>query len=303
MKIRKFIAFCLLILLSACNSTPPSNDGWEVTYKYNYEDNDGVYTTQKVSDRAKLTKPSDPTREDYTFTTWYRDSYCKIEWDFSNDRVTAPTTLYAGWEVESKTYSITWDNVPGATFRLVDSGTLPTEVSKNSPISFTVTVDSRYEGTPVVTVDNNEITAENGIYTVTVSKNIVISVSGLVEKDGYTFYFTLPSNWSPAASNPRLYYWSNSNSSINTSNTLFSNGVSSNMTVYQGTTYMIDIDDASIISGMIIIFDQGNEVKQSHDMVVIPSTPGEYEIKVADWATWTQNTSGAWCFTANIVAK
>lgn len=46
----------------------------------------------------KLEAPQPPTREGYTFTGWYKDPACDIQWDMENDIVETDMTLYAGWE-------------------------------------------------------------------------------------------------------------------------------------------------------------------------------------------------------------
>jgi len=50
---------------------------------------------------SKLSKPETPSpRTAYEFTSWYKDPKCTKKWDFSNDKVTANTALYAGWKKE-----------------------------------------------------------------------------------------------------------------------------------------------------------------------------------------------------------
>ncbi len=59
----------------------------------------GGSTVEKSSIQSglKVTKPTDPTREGYTFGGWYKDSAFATAWDFDKDMVTADTTLYAKW--------------------------------------------------------------------------------------------------------------------------------------------------------------------------------------------------------------
>ncbi len=45
-----------------------------------------------------LEEPESPTREGYSFTGWYTDSACYVQWDISNDIVESDMTLYAGWQ-------------------------------------------------------------------------------------------------------------------------------------------------------------------------------------------------------------
>ena len=46
---------------------------------------------------AKVTKPTNPTRDGYTFDRWYKEKELKTEWKFNTDVVTENTVLYAGW--------------------------------------------------------------------------------------------------------------------------------------------------------------------------------------------------------------
>lgn len=57
---------------------------------------DVVYQTTTVKVGETLTKPSDPTREDYEFVNWYTDSLCTTLYDFDTI-VEDNFTLYAGW--------------------------------------------------------------------------------------------------------------------------------------------------------------------------------------------------------------
>lgn len=45
-----------------------------------------------------LDEPEPPSREGYTFTGWYKDPTCDIQWDMTTDTVETDTNLYAGWE-------------------------------------------------------------------------------------------------------------------------------------------------------------------------------------------------------------
>jgi uncharacterized protein (TIGR02145 family)/uncharacterized repeat protein (TIGR02543 family) len=52
-----------------------------------------------VEHGSKTTEPKDPTRANFNFDGWYKDSLytATAEWDFDVDVVNAPTTLYAKW--------------------------------------------------------------------------------------------------------------------------------------------------------------------------------------------------------------
>ena len=46
---------------------------------------------------SKITAPTPPTAEGWTFGGWYKGPECTNSWDFAADTVTADTTLYAKW--------------------------------------------------------------------------------------------------------------------------------------------------------------------------------------------------------------
>lgn len=45
-----------------------------------------------------LDEPEDPSREGYTFTGWYKDPACDIQWDVETDTIESDMNLYAGWQ-------------------------------------------------------------------------------------------------------------------------------------------------------------------------------------------------------------
>lgn len=51
-----------------------------------------------VNSGSKLVKPAAPTRKGYKFVNWYKDAKLTKVWNFSVDKVTANTTIYAGWK-------------------------------------------------------------------------------------------------------------------------------------------------------------------------------------------------------------
>ena len=72
------------------------------TYTVEFNSNGGTEVeSQKVQEGSKVTKPTDPTRSNYTFAGWYSDAALEDAFDFENDTITANTTLYAKWEKDT----------------------------------------------------------------------------------------------------------------------------------------------------------------------------------------------------------
>ncbi len=93
-----------------------TSNGGSTSYTITFDKNDGTgtYTTQSVTSGGTATKPTDPTRSDYTFGGWYTEAACTNAYDFST-AVTADKTLYAKWTSNggSTTYTITFDKNDG----------------------------------------------------------------------------------------------------------------------------------------------------------------------------------------------
>ncbi|RIX59622.1 hypothetical protein D3P08_05665 [Paenibacillus nanensis] len=101
---------------------------------FNSQGGSKVMSIPNVAGGSKITEPEPPVRSGYTFEGWYKDSAYHEAWNFDTDTVTATTTLFAKWGME--TYTITYrdgeaaavmpDNVPDtytvetATFNLSD---------------------------------------------------------------------------------------------------------------------------------------------------------------------------------------
>ena len=78
---------------------PPSTGGGGVVISYTitFNSNGGsAVANQTVVRNAKVIKPADPTKTEYTFNGWYTDEALKNAYDFDK-AVTSSFTLYAGW--------------------------------------------------------------------------------------------------------------------------------------------------------------------------------------------------------------
>ena len=81
---------------------------WEqnmYTVSFETGDDGSTVTPQKVKEGGKVTKPENPTRSGYGFVAWYKENDLINEWNFEIDVVTTDITLYAKWE--KNRYSIT----------------------------------------------------------------------------------------------------------------------------------------------------------------------------------------------------
>lgn len=129
------VAFCVLGM-SACGNQKDDTT-WTVTWNYNYDGAPSNATT-KVDKSTAVAKPTDPTRENYTFTNWYTEDACTNIYNFDT-LVEADITLYAGWKDASSDHKISlapsiwnvdsawfaaycWTNDTNAWFTLTASG-------------------------------------------------------------------------------------------------------------------------------------------------------------------------------------
>ena len=77
--------------------------------------------SQTINYNTKVTKPTDPSETGYTFGGWYKEKACENAWNFAENKVTANTTLYAKWTINSYT----------VTFNMKDHGTQVDPLSVN----------------------------------------------------------------------------------------------------------------------------------------------------------------------------
>lgn len=71
----------------------------QVTFYYNYDGapDNGVFYTSNIKKKRKVTKPTNPTRDEYYFDAWYTDSNLTTKFDFTSI-LSDSTSVYAGWK-------------------------------------------------------------------------------------------------------------------------------------------------------------------------------------------------------------
>jgi uncharacterized repeat protein (TIGR02543 family) len=103
------------------------------TVTFNSEGGSAV-DPQSVAYGGKVTEPTAPTKDGFTFGGWYKEEACTTPWDFANDTVTMDTTLYAKWTINTS-YTFTLSLLPS--WNVIS-------VPFSTPVSSLTTCDSFY---------------------------------------------------------------------------------------------------------------------------------------------------------------
>lgn len=150
-KIKSILAFLMFgtLTLSGCsfvdffkkkdkgNDTPADTGGGgseeggggehtevKFTVTFNVQGHGTAPASVEVDEGGKVTKPTDPSADGWTFGGWFKEEACTNAWNFANDTVTADVTLYAKWTEngggEVTKYTVTFD--------VQDHGEAPTSV-------------------------------------------------------------------------------------------------------------------------------------------------------------------------------
>lgn len=103
----------------------PQKERFSVTFNSN---GGSSVLEQVIIDGEKASKPTDPTRGEFTFEGWYQDEALETLYDFETP-VTSNITLYAKWKPVIKYYTVSFDSVGGSTVESisVEENTLMTK--------------------------------------------------------------------------------------------------------------------------------------------------------------------------------
>ncbi|CAK7030195.1 MAG: hypothetical protein PARBA_01273 [Parabacteroides sp.] len=132
---RKLISLVLLmmVIIVGCKKDDPVISEYIVTFNTQ----GGSYIDAlKVVEGQKVTKPQDPTKENFIFSGWYKEAACTTVWDFEKETIMSDVTLYAKWiGSDQKTYTVTFETNGGSEIKpvvVVEGETVsrPTDPSK-----------------------------------------------------------------------------------------------------------------------------------------------------------------------------
>lgn len=165
---------------------------WTLYYTVEFSTGDGATTvpSQTIESGKKATKPTtEPTRDNYEFKGWYKDSDCSIEFNF-NEPITGNTTVYAKWEKIGADYTGNgWTIVKGRCVKF-DTNAYKSSDGKDFrelieiPKELTI-LDSIHD---ILTTDTNLMTAGK-ISVPADHETLKVENGALLSKDGKTLYF------------------------------------------------------------------------------------------------------------------
>lgn len=162
----RYTSFTANCVINVKSDTQQDNDTPAVKPKVVFNANGGVFAENAtVNDDCTIVKPaSNPTRQDYTFVGWYKDTDCSLEWNFVFDRATSDTTLYAKWKKSAVTEGLEYAlNTDGESYCVMGMGTA-TDTEINIPLT--------HDGKPVTTIMHRAFENCSSIVSVTISDNI-----------------------------------------------------------------------------------------------------------------------------------
>ncbi|KAK3582276.1 hypothetical protein CHS0354_023815 [Potamilus streckersoni] len=107
LKLLTFILLSLSFFAGECPSPEPT----KFTITFNSNEGSAVASIT-VTSGNKATKPTDPTRANYSFAGWYKETELKTAFNFETETITANITLYAKWT--AITYTVTFNSKEGS---------------------------------------------------------------------------------------------------------------------------------------------------------------------------------------------
>ncbi|CAK7032347.1 MAG: hypothetical protein PARBA_03901 [Parabacteroides sp.] len=110
---RKLLSLMLLmmVIVVGCKKDDPVISEYIVTFNTQGGSN---IDALKVVEGQKVTKPQDPTKENYIFSGWYKEAACTTVWDFEKETVMGNVTIYAKWVEAARACVVTFDAQGGS---------------------------------------------------------------------------------------------------------------------------------------------------------------------------------------------
>ncbi|MDR0524137.1 MAG: InlB B-repeat-containing protein [Candidatus Methanoplasma sp.] len=107
---------------------------WTIkTYAVSFDSHGGtaVDPITSVVHGSKITAPTEPTRDGYSFGGWFKEEACTNPWNFGTDEVTANRILHAKWTI--KTYTVSFDSHGGSSVAQITSVVHGAKITAPSP--------------------------------------------------------------------------------------------------------------------------------------------------------------------------
>jgi uncharacterized repeat protein (TIGR02543 family) len=86
----------LAFIFTGCADEGSDPEPTKYTVTFNVDGGSAV-PAQNVELGKTVTKPTNPTKAEYTFANWYKDAAKTTLWNFDTDVVVQNTTIYAKW--------------------------------------------------------------------------------------------------------------------------------------------------------------------------------------------------------------
>lgn len=158
------VLFLFALLLVGCTETTHT-----VTFN-----NEGNTSTVEVVDGNLLDRPTDPTKDGYTFKGWFKDEAFKEPWNWTEDKVKSNLTLYAKWEADGTpsvdkfnvTFNLNYEGATAPSVVQVESGQKATAPTAPTRSGFTFDGWSTSKTEKVAFDFNTAITKDTTLYAV-----------------------------------------------------------------------------------------------------------------------------------------
>ena len=188
---------------------------YKVTLDMNYDGGEDIIKGVPAS-TGKVTAPTAPTREGYTFGGWYTTDACETAFDFANTVITEDTTIYAKWRKTLTADNVTIDD-------LTYNGEVQTDILtvKDGDVTLTAGTDYTVTYSPAEVKNAGEYTAAItgiGNYAGTVGKTFTVKRASITPTliiqnktyDGNEITYTIEDN--PGSGTVTYLEWAKQNS-------------------------------------------------------------------------------------------